>query len=84
MQVGHARQQRPVDAFGAVGAGVGLDLGQAAIGADLESDIIGPSTRQQSAFGKEGGHSIGTSRCVYLYIHIQTFACWVNSGKLLY
>ncbi|MNR37805.1 hypothetical protein D3C85_1558590 [compost metagenome] len=70
VQVGHAWQQRTGQAFGVFGRGVGLDAGQQAVSADLDSDVFGPACRQQSTFGKEDGHRHGTSIviiCIYIY-----------------
>ncbi len=69
VQVGHSRQQRPAQAFGAVCAGIGVDSGQQAIGADLETYIVGPSLRQQCAFGKEGGHRSAPHRVLFVYTY---------------
>ncbi|MCY1461209.1 hypothetical protein D9M71_788400 [compost metagenome] len=61
VQVGHAWQQRTGQTLGAFGRATGLETGQQAIGADLDSDVFGPARRQQSALGKEDGHRRNTS-----------------------
>lgn len=81
VQVWHAWQQRTRQPFGAVCVGTGLDMDQDAVGVDLKTYIIGPSIRQQRALSEEGGHGLNLGAC-NLYIHIQTFAWPVNSGKL--
>ncbi|MNX77980.1 hypothetical protein D3C86_1095480 [compost metagenome] len=69
VQIRHARQQRAAQPFGAVCGGIGLNLGQQAIGADLKTYIVGPSVRQQRAFGKEGGHGSAPHRVLFVYTY---------------
>ncbi|AHZ70185.1 hypothetical protein OU5_3106 [Pseudomonas mandelii JR-1] len=53
-------------------------MGQNALGADLKTYIVGPSTRQQRAFGKEGGHGSEPHRVLFVYTY--TDVCLL--GKL--
>ena len=69
VQVRHAGQQWPAQPFGAVCLGVGLDMSQHAAGVDFKTYIMGPSTRQQCAFGKEGGHGSTSSCVICIYIY---------------
>jgi len=70
VQVGHARQQRALEPFRAVCAGVGLDLCQLAVSADFKAYMVGPAIRQQCTFGEKGGHGSSTLSfviCIYIY-----------------
>ncbi|MNL02851.1 hypothetical protein D3C87_1233720 [compost metagenome] len=69
VQVRHARQQRTTQPFGAICVGIGLNMGQNAVGVDLKTYIVGPSTRQQRAFGKEGGHGSAPHRVLFVYTY---------------
>ncbi len=46
MQIRHTRQQRPLDKLGTLRIGIDLDTGEQAIGADVETHIVGPTTGQ--------------------------------------
>ncbi|MCY1397974.1 hypothetical protein D9M71_129980 [compost metagenome] len=71
VQVGHARQHRPLEAFGAFSAGIGQHLFDQAVGTNLEADIARPALRQQGAFGEESRHDeapvVGCFICIYIY-----------------
>ncbi len=70
VQVGHAGQQGPGQAFGAFGRSVGFDAAEQAVTGHFEADVTGPTRRQQGAFGKIGGHrreSCYCLTCIYIY-----------------
>lgn len=69
VQIRHSRQQWTAQPFGAICMGIGLDMGQNALGIDLKTYIVGPSTRQQRAFGKEGGHGSAPRRVLFVYTY---------------
>ncbi|BCA31276.1 hypothetical protein PtoMrB4_52530 [Metapseudomonas otitidis] len=60
MQVGHARQHRPMEPLGALGTGIGEDLFKQAGSPDLEADITCPARGQEGSFSVEGRHGAGS------------------------
>jgi hypothetical protein len=81
VQVGHARQQRTAQPFGAICGGIGLDWVSTPSALTSRRTWLAHPLGSSARSAKKADMVQHPIVC-YLYIHIQTFACPVNSGKL--